>query len=179
MAFVGAIGQPDAHAGELPCAYVELVKGRTAATSTSCWTLPASHIHERAAVPKHIEILAELPKTAVGKVFKPDLRRLAITRVYDAALAEAGRRARVVEVVEDKKRGLVAQVARGGSVDEAAVTEGAGRVHHGLGLGRRDRQSAASVHPDRDRPVVDEADRHVGAESAVGRRDAFGPRSAR
>jgi fatty-acyl-CoA synthase len=27
VAFVGAIGQPDAHAGELPCAYVELVKG--------------------------------------------------------------------------------------------------------------------------------------------------------
>jgi fatty-acyl-CoA synthase len=28
VAFVGAIGQPDAHSGELPCAYVELVKGK-------------------------------------------------------------------------------------------------------------------------------------------------------
>jgi hypothetical protein len=41
-------------------------------------------IAERAAHPKHIEILDELPKTAVGKVFKPDLRRRAITRVYNA-----------------------------------------------------------------------------------------------
>ena len=37
-----------------------------------------THIHERAAQPKHIEILPELPKTAVGKVFKPDLGRLGI-----------------------------------------------------------------------------------------------------
>ena len=32
----------------------------------------------------------ELPKTAVGKVFKPGLRKRAITRVYNAALKEAG-----------------------------------------------------------------------------------------
>ena len=42
-----------------------------------------SHIPERAAIPKHIEILDELPKTAVGKIFKPDLRKLAMRRVYD------------------------------------------------------------------------------------------------
>ena len=85
----GAIGQPDAHAGELPCVYVELVKGATA-TVADLLAHAASHIHERAAVPKYIEVLAELPKTAVGKVFKPDLRRMAITRVYDAALKAAG-----------------------------------------------------------------------------------------
>ncbi len=68
-----------------------------------------------------MEILDELPKTAVGKVFKPDLRRRAITRVYDEALAAAGTEARIVEVVEDKKRGLVARVSRTG--DEAAVAK--------------------------------------------------------
>jgi hypothetical protein len=72
-------------------------------------------------LPKHIEILAELPKTAVGKVFKPDLRRRAIVRVYDAALAEAGLAARVAEVAEDKKRGLVARIATTGTVDDAAL----------------------------------------------------------
>ena len=50
------------------------------------------HISEPAAVPKHLEILPELPKTAVGKVFKPDLRRRAIARVFDAALPRRGRR---------------------------------------------------------------------------------------
>ncbi|MEM6727685.1 MAG: acyl-CoA synthetase, partial [Pseudomonadota bacterium] len=121
IAFVGAIGQPDAHAGELPCAYVELVDG----ASVSPDALMAhceEHIHERAAWPKHIEVLGELPKTAVGKVFKPDLRRLAIARIYDKALAEAGVPARVASVVEDKKRGLVARLEKTGDVDEAKVT---------------------------------------------------------
>jgi acyl-CoA synthetase (AMP-forming)/AMP-acid ligase II len=120
VAFAGAIGQPDAFAGELPCVYVELVGGK----SVSVEELAAharAHIAERAAVPKHVEILPELPKTAVGKIFKPDLRRLAIARVYTAALAERGLAAEVAEVVEDKKRGLVAKLRRTGPVDEAEV----------------------------------------------------------
>jgi acyl-CoA synthetase (AMP-forming)/AMP-acid ligase II len=120
VAFVGAIGQPDAFAGELPCAYVELVKGASA-TADELLTYARDTIPERAAVPKHIEILPELPKTAVGKIFKPDLRRRAIARVYDAVLEEAGFAARVAEVVEDKKRGLVARLERTGTVDEAAI----------------------------------------------------------
>jgi fatty-acyl-CoA synthase len=118
VAFVGAIGQPDMHSGELPCAYVELIKGKEVGVD-DLMAYAQTHIHERAAIPKHVEILAELPKTAVGKVFKPDLRRRAITRVYDAALKEAGIGAHVLEVVEDKKRGLVARVARTAPVDEA------------------------------------------------------------
>jgi fatty-acyl-CoA synthase len=58
----------------------------------------------------------------VGKVFKPDLRRRAIVRVYDAALAEAGLAAHVAEVAEDKKRGLVARIATTGAVEDAALT---------------------------------------------------------
>ncbi|MFC3629196.1 acyl-CoA synthetase [Paracoccus angustae] len=118
VAFAGAIGQPDSFAGELPCVYVELVAGAQA-TEAELLAHAKAHIHERAAIPKHVEILPELPKTAVGKIFKPDLRRLAIKRVYDKALAGTG--ARVSEVFEDNKRGLVARLARDGTVDEAAV----------------------------------------------------------
>ena len=78
-------------------------------------------------MPKHIEVLSELPKTAVGKVFKPDLRRLAIKRVLDAALAEAGQGAVVRDVVEDKKRGLVARIDVTGTVDRATVSAVLGR----------------------------------------------------
>jgi fatty-acyl-CoA synthase len=120
VAFVGAIGQPDAHAGELPCAYVETVKGASV-TIPELLAFAEKHIAERAAVPKYLEILPELPKTAVGKIFKPDLRRMAITRTYDAALKAAGIPAHVVEVVEDKKRGLVARLTRDGQTDDAAV----------------------------------------------------------
>ncbi len=120
VAFVGAIGQPDAFAGELPCAYVELVTGATA-TVEELQAFAAGHIHERAAVPKYIEVMPELPKTAVGKVFKPDLRKRALARVYDAALAKGGVEARVATVVEDKKRGLVARLQRTGVEDDATV----------------------------------------------------------
>ncbi|MCB6178948.1 acyl-CoA synthetase [Rhodobacter sp. Har01] len=122
VAVVGAIGQPDAHAGELPAVYVELVAGAQA-TTEELMAHCEKHIVERAAVPKHMEILHELPKTAVGKVFKPDLRRMAITRVYDAVLRKAELPVMVSEVVEDKKRGLVAHLVKDGEVDEAKVAE--------------------------------------------------------
>jgi len=122
VAMVGAIGQPDAHAGELPCAYVELVAGAST-SEEDLMQFAKDRVKERAALPKHIEIVDELPKTAVGKVFKPDLRRSAITRVYNAALSDAGIPAKVVSVSEDKKRGLVAQVTKTGDVDDAAVAE--------------------------------------------------------
>lgn len=122
VAMVGAIGQPDAHSGELPCAFVELVAGASV-TPDELKAYAEEHIAERAALPKYIEILDELPKTAVGKVFKPDLRRSAITRVYDAALEKAGSSARVTAVVEDKKRGLVAQLSGKADADEAIVSK--------------------------------------------------------
>lgn len=121
VAMVGAIGQPDAYAGELPAAYVELVAGAKASID-ELMAFAKEHVHERAAHPKHLEVLDELPKTAVGKVFKPDLRKRAIARVYDRALAEAEHAAEVVEVVEDKKRGLVARLRRTGDADAEAVS---------------------------------------------------------
>jgi len=120
VAFAGAIGQPDSFAGELPCAYVELVAGAEV-TEAELLDYARAHIHERAAVPKFIGILDELPKTAVGKVFKPNLRKAAITRIYDAALEKAGVNARVGEVVESKKYGLMARLRATGEVDYEAV----------------------------------------------------------
>ncbi len=120
VAMVGAVGQPDAHAGELPCAYVELCEGAEVSVE-ALLSHAREGISERAAWPKHVEILDELPKTAVGKVFKPDLRRRAISRVYDAALADAGLSARVAEVVEDRQRGLIARIDPHGEGDTEAV----------------------------------------------------------
>lgn len=109
VAFTGAIGQPDAHAGEVPCVYVELVDGANVSVDDLNVFLKEK-VGEKAAIPKYVEILDELPKTQVGKIFKPDLRKMAITRVYDAALAKADINANVESVFEDKKRGLVAVV---------------------------------------------------------------------
>ena len=120
VGFVGAIGQPDVHAGEIPCAYVELVLGATV-TPEELITFANSLVTERAAQPKYIEILPELPKTAVGKVFKPALRKSAIIRTYNLALSEAGVDAQVQKVVEDKYRGLTAQVS--GSADDVTISQ--------------------------------------------------------
>lgn len=121
VSFAGAIGQPDAHAGELPCAFVELIDGATV-TPEQLIAHCITHVKERAAQPKHIKIMDELPKTAVGKIFKPDLRKDAITRVYNEALETNGLEARAVSVIDDKKRGLVAQIEANGVSDIAIQT---------------------------------------------------------
>ncbi|MEX0369076.1 MAG: acyl-CoA synthetase, partial [Tateyamaria sp.] len=121
IAFAGAIGQPDKHSGEVPCVYVELVDGASV-TPDELMAFCKEHVHERAAQPKHVTIMGELPKTAVGKIFKPDLRKDAITRIYNAALAEAGLKAQVTTVIDDKKRGLVAQIAANGDSETSIQT---------------------------------------------------------
>ena len=69
----------------------------------------------------------ELPKTAVGKVFKPDLRKSAITRIYDKALSDAGLAVRVAEVQDNKKQGLLAMLTPVEGVSDAQVTDVLGR----------------------------------------------------
>ena len=120
VAFAGAIGQPDAHSGELPCVYVELVAGATV-SDQELMEYAINNIGEPGAKPKHLEILKELPKTAVGKVFKPDLRKMAITRIFDQALSEKNTTARVSGVIDDKKLGLVAQIK--GEASDALIKE--------------------------------------------------------
>jgi acyl-CoA synthetase (AMP-forming)/AMP-acid ligase II len=121
VAFVGAIGQPDAHAGEIPCAYIELVADAEI-TVEELMAYAEEHVHERAALPKYIELMEELPKTAVGKIFKPDLRKSAIKRIYNQALEKAGVDVSVTAVIDSKKRGLVAQLAKSEGVSDADVT---------------------------------------------------------
>lgn len=125
VAFAAAIGQPDGYAGELPCAYVELVDGASVSPD-ELREFANARISERAAHLKYVEIIPEIPKTAVGKPLKNELRKLAIRRVYNEALSHAEVGAEVSEVVEDKKRGLVAQVVPAGTVAKDDVTKALG-----------------------------------------------------
>ena len=120
VAMVGVIGQPDARVGELPCAYVELIKG----SETSVIELikhAEDNIGEKAAVPKYLDLVDEMPKTPVGKIFKPELRKRAITRVYDEALEKAGLTSRVQEVIDHPKKGLTAIIERNGINDPKQI----------------------------------------------------------
>lgn len=84
-----AVGRPDAHAGELPVAYVQLRPGAHA-TEAELAEFVRGEIGERAALPKHIRVVERIPLTAVGKIFKPTLKRLEIEDALKCALVAAG-----------------------------------------------------------------------------------------
>jgi fatty-acyl-CoA synthase len=92
VGLAAVVGQPDAYAGELPVAYVQLKPGAAAeAGELEAWVRERSP--ERAAVPVQIFQINPMPLTGVGKVFKPQLRWDAATRVLTmilAPLAEKG-----------------------------------------------------------------------------------------
>ncbi|MGA9856848.1 MAG: acyl-CoA synthetase [Solirubrobacteraceae bacterium] len=94
-----AVGRPDQHAGEVPVAYVTLSSGNSL-TSDELEAWAADHVPERAAAPKYVEIVEEIPLTAVGKPYKPELRRRAAERAARDALAQtpAGEAVRAVLV---------------------------------------------------------------------------------
>lgn len=83
----GAVGRPDAHAGEVPVAYVQVVPGAVTEGELLAWA--ADRVPERAAAPKLVEIIDEIPLTLVGKPFKPELRRRATERVAREAIGSA------------------------------------------------------------------------------------------
>ena len=86
VGLAAVIGQPDAYAGELPLAYVQLKPGATVAPAElEAWV--RERTPERAAVPVQIILIEVMPQTAVGKVFKPQLRFDATQRVFMRALA--------------------------------------------------------------------------------------------
>jgi len=86
VALAAAVGKPDAYAGELPVAYVVLKSGATV-TEQALLDYAQQMVKERAAIPKSIVILDQMPLTTVGKIFKPPLRSDAVRRVYAEALS--------------------------------------------------------------------------------------------
>jgi len=108
---VAAIGRPDAHAGEVPIAYVE-VNEKENITEKDVMEWAAANIGEKAAVPKEIIITKQIPLTAIGKIFKPALRWDAIKRMFEKELNALGDIGVVekISVGEHKKHGTCASI---------------------------------------------------------------------
>ena len=86
---VAAVGRPDRHAGEVPVAFVTVTADcRRTPDELAAWA--ADHAPERAAAPKHVEIIDEIPLTPVGKPYKPELRRRAAEQAARTAVGETG-----------------------------------------------------------------------------------------
>ncbi len=86
VSLAAVVGQPDAYAGELPVGYVQLKPGMSVAPGElEAWA--RERTPERAAVPVQVIAVDPMPLTGVGKVFKPQLRWDAASRVFAGTLA--------------------------------------------------------------------------------------------
>jgi fatty-acyl-CoA synthase len=126
VALAAAVGQPDAHAGEVPMAYVVLREGSTV-SAQALREFAAGRVPERAAAPVRIEIIPQMPMTAVGKIFKPRLRYLAIERVCGEALRASGIEASIA-VRADKRLGTVATIRLVDAASRDAATDALARL---------------------------------------------------
>jgi fatty-acyl-CoA synthase len=110
VAMCAVVGEPDAHAGEVPAAFVTLKPGVQLPPQVLLGEV-APRVYERPAVPRRVVVLDALPMTAVGKVYKPALRVRAIglklREVFEAVAPGLG-----IEVaVSEKAGGFVAEAS--------------------------------------------------------------------
>ncbi|RST50465.1 acyl-CoA synthetase [Variovorax sp. DXTD-1] len=82
-----AVGAPDAYAGELPVVFATLVPGASA-TEDELLAFTAARVDEAPAKPKSVIVIENMPMTNVGKIYKPELRAMAASRVVAAAVAQ-------------------------------------------------------------------------------------------
>ncbi|MFM9968754.1 MAG: acyl-CoA synthetase, partial [Burkholderiales bacterium] len=121
---VAAVSKPDAYAGELPVAYVQLVKGSNT-TGEEIAAFVREHITERAAAPKEVFVIDEMPLTDVGKPSKVLLRYDAARRAFTAALSDlAGPACQIdVSVGADATHGTSASVRVKAPTEQRAALE--------------------------------------------------------
>ncbi|NDG39126.1 MAG: acyl-CoA synthetase [Betaproteobacteria bacterium] len=88
VALAAVVGQPDAYAGELPVAYVQLKPGAQVEAG-ELLDFVRQRTPERAAVPVRLSFIDAMPLTGVGKIFKPTLRLDAARQMVGALLTDA------------------------------------------------------------------------------------------
>src|SRR5699024_8748912 len=71
------VGQPDAYAGEIPVAYVQLEHG-VSVDAQELMEFVAAHALERAAIPKYCRIVTAIPQSSVGKILRQEVQLWAI-----------------------------------------------------------------------------------------------------
>ena len=102
---VAAVARPDPYYGELPVAYVQLRQGASV-SQEALLEHAQKNIGERAAWPKAIRLIEQMPQTAVGKLFKPALKKMEIRDVLLRSLVEAGLADSRLELIDDPQCGL-------------------------------------------------------------------------
>ena len=120
-----AVGQPDRSKGELPIAYVQLLPDHTASVE-DLLQFCKQHVKERAACPVEVIIIDRMPLTAVGKIFKPDLRLDATRRVVRRVAADVVGLGRLLSIETPANAGrpiVVVQVCGSLAINEPMLAE--------------------------------------------------------
>ncbi|TWO72562.1 AMP-binding protein [Caenimonas sedimenti] len=118
VAMCAVVGEPDAHAGEVPVAFVTLRPGATCDAQTLLAEV-GPHVYERPATPKRVTLIDAMPVTAVGKVYKPALRLRAIEVKLQEVMADAARPAAVSVNAQERGSAVVVVVSIGAPTDPA------------------------------------------------------------
>lgn len=100
IADAAAVGRPDPLVGEVPVVYVTIA-GEARPTDPELFAWAADRIDEPAARPTRIHVVPVIPVTAIGKVFKPELRRQATADAAADVLAAEGLDTAVEAVLTD------------------------------------------------------------------------------
>lgn len=82
-----AVGAPDAYAGELPVVFATLAPGASA-SEDELLAFTAARVDEAPAKPRSVTVIEHMPMTNVGKIYKPELRAMAASRVVAATVAQ-------------------------------------------------------------------------------------------
>lgn len=118
-----AVPRPDSYAGELPVLYVT-ISAEDPIAKEDLFAYMQSNVPERAAIPKDIYIIDEMPLTAVGKMFKPELVcrevKRVIIREFNESLPNLPYQ---VEVMPDKKQGILATITIKEDQEQALITQ--------------------------------------------------------
>ncbi|MEL6650552.1 MAG: acyl-CoA synthetase [Bacteroidota bacterium] len=110
VAMVAAVGRPDPELGEKVALYVQPKKGQQIEVG-DLMNFARQHIPERAAIPQVIEIMEQLPLTAIGKVYKLALHQMQIEAVFRGRLTQIlGQDEFALEVVQHPYKGLLVQI---------------------------------------------------------------------
>ncbi len=117
-----AVGMPDQYAGEVPALFVVPQPG--AGVDLDALRLHLErNVHEPPALPKSILSIDALPLTAVGKIFKPALRDLAIKEKVRLEICRlcGPQASATVDVQMDERKQTVVDVLVSGAADDAVA----------------------------------------------------------
>jgi fatty-acyl-CoA synthase len=123
VSLAAAVGRPDAYAGETPMLFVSPSPGQSIDLA-ALGRFVEERILEPPARPRLIEIVAEMPMTPVGKIFKPRLREIAAEGAARELIASALPSAKVeIRALTDLDRGLILRAKAAPAVHNALRVE--------------------------------------------------------